>query len=223
LTHPTYIREKARQLRLDRHLTIDELAERLAVSRTTAYYWVRDLPIPGSARGGGWPESARRKGNRAMQRKYRQLREAAYEEGLTFYLHLIQDASFRDFVCLFIAEGHKRNRNEVSIGNSDPAVVHAAVRWMKVLSANRLSYSVQYHADQDLDEIRRFWAKELGVGSEEISLQRKSNSNQLASRTWRSEHGVLTVRTSDTYFRAELQAWVDCLRDTWLDSAPTGA
>jgi hypothetical protein len=47
---------------------------------------------------------------------------------------------------------------------------------------------------------------------------RKSNSNQLAGRTWRSEHGVLTVTTHDTYFRARLQAWVDLLRRRWLDS-----
>jgi hypothetical protein len=158
-----------------------------------------------------------------MQRKYRELREAAYAEGIFFYEHLIQDPSFRDFVCLYIAEGHKRNRNDVSIANSDPSVIHAAVRWMSVLSARPLAYSVQYHADQDLDEVRSFWAAQLSVEPDEIRLQRKSNSSQLASRTWRSEHGVLTVRTSDTYLHAELQAWMDCLRESWLDSASVGA
>jgi hypothetical protein len=87
---------------------------------------------------------------------------------------------------------------------------------MSILSARGLYYSIQYHADQDLDEIRRFWAVELEIKPDEIRLQRKSNSNQLAKRTWRSQHGVMTVRTSDSYFREELQAWVDCLRDDWL-------
>lgn len=67
-------------MRIERRLTIDELAERLALPRTTIYYWVRDLPIPGSGPGGGWPEGAQRKGTRAMQRKYRRLREAAYRQ-----------------------------------------------------------------------------------------------------------------------------------------------
>jgi predicted transcriptional regulator len=31
-------------MRIERQLTIDELAERLALSRSTIYYWVRDLP-----------------------------------------------------------------------------------------------------------------------------------------------------------------------------------
>jgi predicted DNA-binding transcriptional regulator AlpA len=76
ITHASYLREKARSMRVERQLTIDELAERLALSRSTVYYWVRDLPIPRSGPGGPWPEAARRKGNLAMQRKYRLLREA---------------------------------------------------------------------------------------------------------------------------------------------------
>lgn len=46
MAYPSYIREKARQLRIEKKLTIDELAERLALSRSTIYYWVRDIPIP---------------------------------------------------------------------------------------------------------------------------------------------------------------------------------
>ena len=41
-TYPPYLREKARQLRRERKLTIDQLAECLALPRTTVYYWVRD-------------------------------------------------------------------------------------------------------------------------------------------------------------------------------------
>ncbi len=46
-------------------------------------------------------------------------------------------------------------------------------------------------------------------------MQRKSNSNQLAGRTWRSVHGVLTVRACDTLFRAKLEGWMDRLRESW--------
>jgi excisionase family DNA binding protein len=42
MAHAPYLREKARQVRVERKLTIDELAERLALSRSTVYYWVRD-------------------------------------------------------------------------------------------------------------------------------------------------------------------------------------
>jgi hypothetical protein len=50
MAHAAYLREKARSMRIERRLTIDELAERLALPGTTTYYWVRDLPIQGSGR-----------------------------------------------------------------------------------------------------------------------------------------------------------------------------
>jgi AcrR family transcriptional regulator len=221
MTYPTYMREKARQLRRDEELTIDEIAERLGVSRTTVYFWVGDMPRPArclTRKGGG---SAL--GNAAMQAKYRRLREEAYAQGQASFESMTAEDGFIDFVTLFIAEGYKRNRNVVSVSNSDPAVIAIADRWLRRLSSNKLSYWVQYHADQDLPTLQRFWGGLVDVAPNEIRLQRKSNSNQLKGRTWRSEHGVLTVATSDTYFRARLQAWVDLLRRRWLDSAAIGA
>jgi hypothetical protein len=146
MAHAAYIREKARAMRIERQFTIDELAERLALPRTTIYYWVRDLPIPGSGSGTGWPADA---------------------------------------------------------------------LWLSRLTEARLRFSLQYHADQDLDELCKFWGGTLDVEPDTIKLQRKSNSNQLAGRQWRSRHGVIAVRVPDTLLRARLQAWMDQLRAEW--------
>jgi hypothetical protein len=75
--------------------------------------------------------------------------------------------------------------------------------------------AVQYHADQNLDELRGFWGKSLGIDGSVIKLLRKSNSNQLTGRTWRSRHGVLSIRVQDTSLRARMQTWIDRLRDEW--------
>jgi excisionase family DNA binding protein len=215
MAHAAYIRQKARSMRIERQFTIDELAERLALSRSTIYYWVRDLPIPGSGSGGEWPESARRKGNRAMQRKYRLLREEAYREGLDSFDELAADPTFRDFVCMYIGEGYKRNRNRVSLANSDPAVVQLATWWISRLTDKPLQFWIQYHADQDLDELCGFWSDTLEIEPSIICLQRKSNSGQLAGRQWRSRHGVLSVVVNDTLLRARLEAWMWRIRGTW--------
>jgi hypothetical protein len=217
MTHPDYLREKARSLRISKKLTIDEIAERLALPRTTIYYWVRDLRIPRSVASAGWPESARRLGNRAMQAKYQRLREEAYEVGRTEFAGLASDSRFRDFVCMYIGEGYKRSRHTVALANSDPAVIKLADHWIRRFAANEVRYAVQYHADQDLAALTGFWGSELGIEPGGIRLQRKSNSNGLAARTWRSRYGVLTVLTYDTAFRARLGAWIDCLKATWLE------
>jgi len=214
VAYPDYIRQKAVRLRQEQRLTIDEIAERLAVSRTTAYGWVGEIPIPRKP-GRGFASPAQKKGTKAMQEKYRRIREWSYEQGCAEFKSLAVDRTFRDFICMYLGEGYKRSRNDVSVANSDPAVVLLAKRWISRLGRNKIRYSVQYHADQDLDEIRRFWAGVLEVQPDDINLQRKSNSNQLTGRSWRSEHGVLTVSMGDTQLRARLQAWMDRLRAEW--------
>ena len=218
MTYPAYVREKARKLRVEKHLSIDEIAERLALPKTTVYGWVRDLPLgrPRANPGQG-------KGNRAMRAKYRLRRLTAYAVGRLEFAGLSCEPTFRDFVCMYMAEGYKRNRNVVSVCNSDPKIVLLCARWVRHFARNPVTYSIQYHADQDLDELRAFWARHLSVEPEEIRFQRKSNSGRLGGRTWRSQYGVLNVCANDTIFRSRLQAWIDCLQEQWLDSPGTGA
>jgi hypothetical protein len=182
MTHPVFQREKARALRRDRHLSIDQIATRLALPRSTVFYCVRDLRLGRARRA----SEGQRKGTRAMSRRYRLLREQAYEEGRASFDLLAVEPTFRDFVC------------------------------------NKVSYLLQYHADQRLDELVAFWAARLDIGVDEVKLLRKSNSNRLSGRTWRSQYGVLTVRVGDTMLRARLQAWMDRVREDWIDS-PDGA
>ncbi len=158
-----------------------------------------------------------------MQARCRLRRAAAYALGRLELERLARDPTFRDFVCLYIAEGYKRNRNRVSVANSDPAVVVLCTSWIRRFARNPVGFSVQYHADQDLRELMEFWGSQLGVAPEAIRLQRKSNSGQLAGRNWRSRYGVLTVHAGDTALRARLQGWIDCLQEQWLDSPVTGA
>jgi hypothetical protein len=113
--------------------------------------------------------------------------------------------AFRDFVCFYMAEGSKRCRNTVAVCNSDPRIVVLCTSWIRRFTRNAMRYSIQYHADQDLEELRRFWAAKLAVTPEDIRFQRKSNSGRLSGRTWRSKYGVLTVSAGDTVFRARLE------------------
>lgn len=159
MTYPLYVREKARQLRSEKCLSVNEIAARLALPKTTVYYWVRDLPLGRERRS----SPSQRKGNGAMRMKYRRLREDAYARGLLEYDTLAQIPTFKDFVILYIAEGYKRCRNTVCIANSDERVIAMSASWLKRLAARKLVYSIQYHADQDLVALRRHWGNVLGM------------------------------------------------------------
>lgn len=220
MTHPAYIREKARQMRVEKDLTIDEIAERLAISRQTIFHWVRDLPMTRPRRLGTPAQRARDETNSL---RYKQLRDDAYARGVDEYDDLVVEPTFRDFVCMYIGEGYKRSRNSVQLCNSDPDVVVLAKYWICRLAERRVSYALQYHADQDVGELRAFWGRRLSVDARAIAVQRKSNSNQLAGRMWRSRWGVLAVLSHDTYLRARLQAWMDRIHEEWLDLTARGA
>jgi hypothetical protein len=91
--------------------------------------------------------------------------------------------------------------------------------WVARFSRRKLTYSVQFHQDQDLPELARYWADQLGIAPDEIRLQRKANSGALGSRVWRSRYGVIAVRATDTIFRARLQGWMDRLQEEWVIEA----
>jgi hypothetical protein len=211
MTHPAYLRDCARRLRIEKQLTLDQIAERLVLPQITVWSWISDLPLTRPRRA----TAGAALGNAAMQAKYRKLREDAYAQGLAEFEELAVKPTFRDFVVLYIAEGYKRNRNVVSLCNSDSRVICVAAHWMRSLSSNRFGYAVQYHADQDLDQLRQHWGAVLGIDGAEIRLQRKSNSSQLKRRSWRSEFGVLTIYVGDTLLRARLQGRIDRIKGEW--------
>jgi len=211
MAHPDYIRQKAIRMRVETKLTIDEIAERLAVSRTTAYYWVKDIPIPKTRK----QSAARQRASDAHRDKARKKREAAYAEGVEMFPDLIKEPTFRDFICMYIGEGTKKGRHNVSICNSDPAVVRLAQCWISKLTSRPVTYWIQYHADQSIEELRDFWAAHLSIEPEQVKFQRKSNSGQLARRNWRCVHGVMTVRSSDTFLKCRLMAWLDLVKAEW--------
>lgn len=210
MTHHPSLRLKAVELR-NGNLTMDEIAARLALPRTTVYGWIKDLPIPETSR----EVEKRRRATAAMSDRCRRARIAAYHDGEREFPRLAAEPGFRDFVCMYIGEGYKRNRNQVAVGNSDPAVVVLANRWILRLARNPVKYAVQYHADQDVLELQRFWGITLDIHPTAVTLQRKSNSGNLSGRKWRSRWGVLTVRANDTMLRARLQAWMDFVRESW--------
>jgi hypothetical protein len=51
----------------------------------------------------------------AMQAKYRLAREVAYADWRATFESLAGEPSFRDFVCLYLADGSKRDRNRVQV------------------------------------------------------------------------------------------------------------
>jgi len=213
---PPYIKEKAIQLRIEKQMTVPDIAHHLKIAKSTIYEWLLAYPLKDRTKK---QTQAQINGTRTMQAKYKKKRDDAYNMGWKEAPELLKDPFFRDFVNMYLAEGFRKTKNEVSIGNSNYKIMLMCQYFVIKYGNpdNRLEYRIQIHADQDEQEIRAYWGDKMSILPESITLQRKSNSGQLSGRNFRSEYGVLTMRASDTYFRSRLQGWMDYLQKLWLD------
>lgn len=198
----------ARSLRVEQRLTVDELAGRLSLPRSTIYYWVRDLPLRGGARDATRGEAAHKfSGERG---------EAAYEEGLETFEELSAQPTFRDFVCIYLVQGDQRDRTCVALTNSDPAVMRLVSRWIGRLTDRAPFLSLQYGPDQSLKDLRRFWSETTGAEPRAIRVRRSAAREFEAQAVPYLPHGLLTVGVDDTLLRARLKGWMHRARETWL-------
>lgn len=199
-------KEKARQMRYN-HVSLDDIAQSLNLPKTTIYYWIKDIEVsikrkPASAASG---EKTR---ERAAEK-----RQKAYEQGMQEYENLSKNPLFRDFIIIYICEGYKRNRNSVSVINTDPLLLKMSFDIMKVLTSKTPNFHLQLHMDNDADESVKFWEKTLNVKMTKIRITRRKTS--LTNRKGRLSHGILAIRYNDTYFRSRIQSWIDCLKQEW--------
>jgi hypothetical protein len=196
-----HIRKKAMYLREKHKMTLGDICNHLKMSKTTVYYWIKDTPIPRTAK----QTQAQIKGSKGSKIKWKKLREKAYLKASIDANILFKDTTFRDFITIYLCEGYRRCRNTVSVANSNKNIILLSYKWIKALSARAISFKIQIHIDQDENKLKEYWGKLLDIQKDIIKTTRKSNSGNLNGRLWRSEYGVLTIQTHDTYLRSKIQ------------------
>jgi hypothetical protein len=242
MAHARYLRQMARSLRVEQRLTVDELATRLSLPRSTIYYWVRDLPLRDAAPSGGhWEErraesdagpaacdapptagaderargantASYRVAGQVLRKISREHGNAAYEEGLETFEELSAQPTFLDFICIYLVQGDQRDRTRVALTNSDPAVMRLVGRWIGRLTNGVPFLSLQYGSGQSLSDLRRFWSDTMGAEPRAIRVRRSAARDAVPGSP---PHGLLTVAVEDTLLRARLQGWMHRARESW--------
>jgi hypothetical protein len=208
----------ARSLRIAQQLTVDQLAARLSLPRSTIYYWVRDLPLREGARerGDGSNFGARGVAGQPPRKVARVHSEAAYEEGLATFEELSAQPTFRDFVCIYLVQGEQRDRTRVALTNSDPAVMRLVSRWLRRLTDKAPILLLRYDPDQSLNELRRFWSEATGTAPRTIRARSAAEGVLGEPLPLDPSHGLLTIGVDDALLHARLQGWMRRARESWL-------
>lgn len=199
--------------------SLGRIVQAVGASKATVYSWIKDMPIP-IIDGENIRDKARRENGlnskgRDTQWKWREKREVAYSKGWEEADKILKDENLRDFVCIYIGEGHRRSKNSVAVTNTDPVIISLCERYLRRYSNKKLAVRL-WCEESEFPELSRFWSEHLGIPLGEVRFQEKK---QVSKR--RAKYGIVSVCVNDTAFRNRLQGWIDKVKSNWV-VRPTG-
>ncbi len=183
-----------------------EIARRLGVSRSTAYLWVRHLPLD---RDEGEERERRRAHSKTMTdarwAAYRRARDEAQAEVHASAAEDVGRLDDRDLLLLGAAiywcEGAKskpwRRYDHVQFINSDPGLLLLFLRFPEACGVDRAAatYRVSIHDSADADAADEWWAAELGLPLDRFQRAslKKHNPVTVRHNTGEGYRGCLVV------------------------------
>jgi transcriptional regulator with XRE-family HTH domain len=210
-------RAEAERLRAEGR-SVNEIAEQLGVAKSTAYQWVRHLPLnPDEA-----TAQRRRAHSKAMTDArwgaYREARDAAQAAEHERAAGVVGALDERDLLLLGAAiywcEGSKskpwRSQDRLEFVNSDPVLLALFLTFLAECGINRdvPSYRVLIHESADVDAAMHWWADRLRLPVERFGrpTRKRHNVTTVRRNTGDDYHGCLVItvpRSRPLYWRIE--------------------
>jgi transposase-like protein len=215
------LRARAVELRA-KGCSVVDIGLELGVAKSTAYQWVKHLPIDnGSPRAKEQRQQAvlLREAKSAARRAARDEREAALRQRA---LAWAGDIDFRELMLLgavlYWCEGAKgkpqRKQYDLQFINSDLRLVELFLRFVEAAGTPRvaLRYRLSIHETADVEEAGRWWAERLGIDYEDFQRPVIKRHRPLTKRTntGADYRGCLIVRVPRV---RDLYLWVEGVID----------
>ncbi|MCZ7439884.1 helix-turn-helix domain-containing protein [Micromonospora sp. WMMC241] len=210
-------RAEALRLRADGR-SVNQIAEQFGVAKSTAYQWVRHLPLdpdPATA-------ERRRAHSKAMTDArwgaYRESRDAEQAVERARAAGVVGELSERDLLVLGAAiywcEGAKskpwRRPVTMQFVNTDPGLLALFLRLLEVCGVDRAvpTYRVSIHESADAEAAVRWWARRLRLPLERFgrTVLKRHNPTTVRRNTGDTYHGCLVItvpRSRALYWRIE--------------------
>jgi AcrR family transcriptional regulator len=202
-------REHARLLRAD-GMTMQDIAQRLGVSKSSVSLWTRDVEFVPRPR-----VRARRREPNALQRRKQAEIDGLKAEGLARIGQLSERELLVAGVALYAGEGNKGD-GAVRVTNSDPHIVRFFCAWLRRfydIDETRLRVRLYLHEGLDIEAAVSFWSNATQVPASQFgkpyravpdpSIRSAKHVNGVAgvgyscSRTHRSVMGLVAALLGD--------------------------
>jgi hypothetical protein len=193
-------KERIEALRLrSKGYSYSQIRQHIPVSKSTLSNWLGHLPLSrqkiNTLRGSN---PKRIELFRETMRKKRESRIAIQENrSRKDIYHISKRELFIGGFFLFWGEGAKRRSGEVSLANTDPAMIRAFIQWLAVLGIkrNNMRFTLHLYGDMDKREEVSYWARELHVPMSSFYKPyiKKTTKEQITYRTGFG-HGTCNAR-----------------------------
>lgn len=199
--------------------TVPSIAARLGVARSTAYLWVRHVPLDRDS------EAARQRRREHSRRMtdarwaaHRASRDAAQEAVQRRVAEQMGALSPRELLivgaAIYWCEGAKskpwRRADHVQLINSDAGLLAVFLRFLEICGVDRTvpSYRLSIHESADIEAAQAWWAKELGLPAERFKRPtlKRHNPKTVRYNTGSDYHGCLVInvpRSRELYWQIE--------------------
>ena len=163
------LKEKALKLRKT-GMSYSQIKKKLGVSKSTLSMWLRDLPLSEERIKELRDNNPRRiERYRNTMRKKREGRQRLVYENIAIEIGSLSERElFLAGLFLYWGEGGKTQKSEISMSNTDPAVLKFFIKWISLLKVqkDKIRIVLQLYSDMDEKEEKEFWKQELNLNDE---------------------------------------------------------
>lgn len=169
-------REAARKLRIEEGLSLNEICQRLSLSKSSVSIWVKDIKLTEKQKDrltkkyqNSYKEGA--KVGNTYQRDYYYKKRVEYQkEGKELLYKYKEDSKFIAGIMLFWAEGSK-DRYSIIMTNSNIHMLSFFIQFLKKyfkMKKEDIKFSFQFYSNNGIsvEEVKKYWIKGLKLPEE---------------------------------------------------------
>ena len=194
---------EARRLRRERQLTVDEIAQKLQISKSSVSRWIQDISLPSKIvhrrKMAGGIASGKIRGE-----KSRKIRQSYQQQGSRIAEQYGQDPLFVAGCMMHWSEGTK-NRNSVQICNTDPYFLRLWLKFIQTFfdvptDSIRIKVSCYLNNGKTQRQIEDHWLAELNLPRSCLTKTTLINKHPMSSgiKTNRHPCGIARIYIGST-------------------------
>ena len=197
-------------------LSINKIAQRLVVSKSSVSVWVRDTKL-NKHQMRVLSQSVHTQGVIEKRRHTRLLHEETKRNIIRQHaFRQIKSVSRRDLfhigVALYWAEGSKTKRGSVEFSNSDPKLVMIMKRFFEEICdvrAEKFRGHVYLHPHLSSIRAERFWSKVSGIPRRQFHKTTQQHNRASLGKKDSLPYGTFTTAIYDTNLFLNIQGWMN--------------